>query len=216
MTRSTLVLALLGTALIALTQCVGRDRSVSEVRSNCPPNESNAYFFPPGVVAIPGRKDDEFARNWYSQSLRRMGEPSLSCGPAIADISYRFLWLRTWGRPISVRVERTGGSTKLDAVELSGAGGYDPGTVARWRSILLEPADWERIARAIATAEFWSARPTIEGLGADGARWIMEGRRKDNYHVVDRWSPEPDDDFHKLGLLFLDLAGWSNSVRPAY
>jgi hypothetical protein len=32
--------------------------------------------------------------------------------------------------------------------------------------------------------------PTLKVIGTDGSRWILEGIRDGEYHVVDRWSPK--------------------------
>lgn len=211
-----MTLTLLGAALVFLTQCKDHDwqSAALDAPSSCPTRESNAYFFPPGALALPGRKDDEFARTWYSKHLAAMEEPSLSCGPPTADVSYRFLWLPTWGPPVSVRVTRTENRMQIDAVELSGAGGYEPGTVARRQSTTLAFTDWERIERALSAARFWNAPTTVDRFGADGTEWIAEGRLAQRYHVVDRWASRPNDAFHALGLVFLDVAGWSSSEAP--
>ena len=51
--------------------------------------------------------------------------------------------------------------------------------------------------RNIATRRFDS--------GLDGADWLIEGRRKDIYHAVHRWSP--CGKIHDLGRLFFAMAG---------
>jgi len=49
-------------------------------------------------------------------------------------------------------------------------------------------------------------------LGVDGARWVLEGVKNGEYHVVDRWSPEAAGDkvassqeFARLCRYFLRL-----------
>jgi hypothetical protein len=42
-------------------------------------------------------------------------------------------------------------------------------------------------------------------MGCDGARWLIAGRRRFDYHIVHRWSP--DGALHDLGRLLFDLAG---------
>jgi hypothetical protein len=59
-----------------------------------------------------------------------MSEPSLSCDRTGAE-TYRFLWLRTWGHPIAVRIAGLSTGGLISAVELDGAGGYGPGTILR-------------------------------------------------------------------------------------
>lgn len=183
---------------------------------SCPGGNSDAHFFPNGVFAKDRPDLDQFVRCWYSWQLGAMEEPSLSHSTATYEVSYRFLWLRTFHPPIAVRISLSGNQLQLTAVELSGAGGYEPGVIVRRTSVTLTPHDWGRIESALNADQFWSAPTTTERMGFDGASWIIEGRKQDDYHVVTRWSPEPEDEFHKLGLLFLELAGWSGSVEPVY
>src|SRR5690349_15429772 len=78
-------------------------------------------FFPVGTFRVSSDRGDtdSHQRNWYSKHLRAMSEPSLSSGNYTGDV-YRFLWLRTWGRPIVVRVESDAHAWLLTAVELDG------------------------------------------------------------------------------------------------
>jgi hypothetical protein len=66
---------------------------------------SAAEYFPAGVL---GDTADQhrFLADWYSKHLTAMGEPSLlevSRQDATVEV-YRFLWLRSFHHPISVRL----------------------------------------------------------------------------------------------------------------
>src|SRR6185503_15892511 len=137
--------------------------------------------------------------------LRQAHEPSLSCGASSADETYRFTWLRTFHAPVIVRVSRSGDRRELTAVVLSGAGGYEPGTVERKMERPLQPAEWRRLTAALALSGFWKLPlRDPQSSGADGARWLVEGRRGDEYHLVDRWSPDRGR-YRALGLTLLAL-----------
>lgn len=146
-----------------------------------------------------------------------MGEPSVSCGPTDATETYRFLWLRTFHRPIAVRVSRYSNGIRLVAAELTGAGGYNPGGIAARTEKALSEADWGLLAASLSTTTFWSmtTRPAKPTLGGDGSQWIIEGRRGAEYHIVDRWTPR-DGPFRDAGLSFLKLAGISVPERDLY
>ena len=138
-----------------------------------------------------------------------MGEPSLSCGAPAAKEAYRFVWLRTFHRPIAVRLTHEGGGPRLVAVELTGAGGYDPGRIAGRAEKILTESDWRALSAALAKIHFWSMPSRLAKPGIDGSRWIIEGFRfNSQYHVVDRWTPEAGP-YREAGLLFLTLAGIS-------
>jgi hypothetical protein len=193
-----------------LTMVLAGSASGDGVRPGCPPVEASEYFFPAGVLE-PSRSDlDVFVRASYSKHLRVMGEPSLSCGPTAGGDTYRFVWLRTFHRPIAVRVNHDSNGTRLVAVELTGLGGYDPGSIAARVEKSLSETDWRLLTAALSNTSFWSmpTRPAKPTLGADGSQWIMEGRRGGEYHIVDRWTPR-EGLYRDAGLSFLKLAGIS-------
>lgn len=175
-------------------------------RADCASLDVAELLFPKSIFGerLPHFDQDAFTREWYSQHLRAMTEPSLSCGESSGE-SYRFLWLRTWGRPIAVRVE-AGRSITLTAVELDGAGGYEPGKVSRRVQSQLSAAEWETFSEALKATDFWKMPGRLPNHGLDGAQWVMEGRSGLNYHVVDRWSPAPGA-YRELCLMLVKFAG---------
>lgn len=65
------------------------------------------------------------AENWYPKHLAAMKEPSLfeqSTKKLVQQ--YRFLWLRTFHKPIAVRIRKDSEGITLRVVRLSGAGSY--------------------------------------------------------------------------------------------
>ena len=128
--------------------------------------------------------------DWYGKHLRAAGEAPL-CPGASAE-QYRFLWLRSFHRPVVVRIEvSAAGSAMLVAKELDGAGGYEPGRVARDTSFALAPERWAEMRRLLDDG-FWRmpTAPADTVFGLDGAQWVLEGTATGQYHVVDRWTPE--------------------------
>jgi hypothetical protein len=61
---------------------------------------------------------------------------------------------------------------------------------------------------ALIRASFWTLDIRDDRIGFDGATWTIEGRRRDIYHVVERWSPDYDA-IWRLGRLLFDLAGFT-------
>jgi hypothetical protein len=167
-------------------------------RLDCGDRSAEHFFFPKGYL-----RDV-----WYPEHLRAMSEPSLSCWQFEGEV-YRFLWLRTWGRPIAVRVAKSRQNATISAVELDGAGGYGPGKVLRRTQRQLSDDEWKSISDGLAALKFWSM-PT-EGLdsGFDGSRWVLEGRNGSRYHVVDRWTPKAGQ-YREFCLLMLRLSGFLN------
>jgi hypothetical protein len=129
---------------------------------------------------------------WAPQHLTAMGEPSLFAPQQnIAREEYRFLWLRTFHKPIAIRMWSESLGAQMRIVRLSGAGGYDPGHIESDTTIRITPEDWKRFRDCIAEAQFWEmpTKESPEELGMDGSQWILEARNAARYHVVDRWTP---------------------------
>ena len=158
-----------------------------ELRAHCPPAGDSDFFFP--VNAFDGARPDldAFEREWYSQHLAAMREPSLSCEAAGASETYRFLWLISFHRSISVRLVLKGDRGRIEFTELTGSGGYEPGHVRRHTERRLSRDEASRFAKALNDADFWQLSTSIRDHGLDGAQWIVEGRRGGTYHVVDRF-----------------------------
>ena len=104
---------------------------------------------------------------------------------------YRFLWLRTFNKPIAIRIWATADSAQMRVVRLSGAGGYDPGHVESDKTVKISSDNWKRFRDSVAKAQFWQmpTKDPHEELGLDGSQWILEGRVNGKYHVVDHWTP---------------------------
>jgi len=131
---------------------------------------------------------------WYAKHLSAMKEPSLLAQRENTGIeSYRFLWLRTFHNPISIRVENRNSGGKLWITRLSVKGGYDPGSVLAQKTIEITATQWEDITNTISSAGFWDMPSEDDNRSsADGAQWILEGLKQGRYHVVDRWSPKEE------------------------
>ena len=204
----------LGVATVGCSSDTRRELLGIEVAELCPADPA-AQFFPIGLFGNGDWKQvDEFVRGWYSYHLSAMQEPPLSCGKSQAQESYRFVWLRTFDNPIAVRVNRFGKDVHLEAVVLNGQGGYDAGQVSQRVSKRLAFEQWEELLIEAEAADFWHLPATADDQGFDGAQWIIEGRKGDRYHLVDRWSGS--DGVQRIGLKLLELADLTNSVGPIY
>jgi hypothetical protein len=147
---------------------------------------------------------------------------------------YRFLWLPSFHRPISVRL----------TINADGSGSIVARSVDRHTGLLTKvPSDTEKLildtTSAVDKAQvqdvlgqlqrlaFWAMpteedqappqtsetahqSPTLRVVGLDGSQWILEGVRDGEYHVVDRWSPK-ENPYSQLCRYLLHLA----KVEPA-
>lgn len=140
---------------------------------------SETIYFPKG------------SEGWYSQHLTAMQEPSLFQNSTNQVIEqYRFLWLRTFHKPIAVRIWKDGTGISLRVVRLSGKGGYDPGKIEYDTTTILTDEQWKKFLGLLQKSAFWDMpSKKVDEAGYDGAQWVLEGQASGKYHVVDRWSP---------------------------
>ncbi|KQM86132.1 hypothetical protein ASE67_09755 [Sphingomonas sp. Leaf23] len=150
-------------------------------------------------------------REWYSKHLRAAQEPSLfQQARAGRGDTLRFLWLRTNHAPVIVRIENMQAARgRLIATELTGQGGYAPGTIKRRLDRQLtaeETADLRR--RLVANNPLGMASGTDECTnGMDGSQWIVERAVGQRYKMVDRFYPEQGP-IRSTGMGMLRLTGW--------
>lgn len=142
------------------------------------------------------------SERWYSKHLKAMKEPSLYEQRTDKSAEqYRFLWLRSFHKPIAVRIRRDDTAVSLRAVRLSGRGGYQPGRIEHDETLTLTTNQWHEFSQLLEKSSFWTL-PTDEKnapRGFDGSRWVLEGLSQGKYHVVDRWTPVDDDDKRQPG-----------------
>jgi hypothetical protein len=154
---------------------------------------------------------------WYGRQLRAAGERPLCQSPEQPHVVYRLTWIPSFHPSVIVLIERTSVGYQLRAKTLSGAGGYDPGHLARDTMSSLTDTDLETFARLLAAARFWQlpTTPLPNGMmGLDGAQWMLEGLSDGRYHIVDRWSPNsegPDAAFRQLANWLLARSGLVNA-----
>lgn len=150
---------------------------------------------------------DDFKAAWYGGNLQAAGEEPLfkMPGPAL-----RFTWLRTFQAPVIVRLNTApDGTLTMTATELSGAGGYEPGVVARRVVRVLSARETAALARIMSDMKVLEQPIADCPMGMDGEQWIIESVGPDGYRFLDRWSPE-DGPVHALGLLMLGFTGWTS------
>ena len=200
-----LVLAL---SVSAQSQTKTRHKTTKLALPNDPP-DANPQYFPNGTFHDSSESDNfnNFKERWYSKHLRAMAEPSLPEATKYrALVAYRFLWLRTFHHPIAIRLTiRLDGTGFLTGKVASGRGGYEPGVLSQNDSFGISKPQVQTFLNLLQKAAFWVLPTENAPGGFDGAGWILEGVQVGNYHVVDRWSPEKDDD-SRVCLYLLELS----------
>ncbi len=174
-------------------------------------------YFPPNTLDD-SADASHFAEEWYSEQLRALGEPSLWESSKNQKLeSYRFLWLRTFHHPISVRMDvQPDGSSTLTTKMANGMGGYKPGKLVVNTTQKISAGETAAVLDRIEHSGFWTLAPYEHTGGEDGAQWIVEGVKDGAYHVVDRWTPEKGP-VREIGMMMLqDLAKMKIPANEIY
>ena len=155
----------------------------------------------PFAVAAIGENDaDEIDR---SECCRRLGwywlnwpEEPLCRSRGTEEEAYRFSWQSSFNGDASVHIGRNDRLIRLCWHKF--------GTPAAFAPLSLD--DWHELQKAIDAARFWSLESGRKAIGGfDGAQWLIEGRRRNDFHALQRWSP--GGAIQELGRLFFALAG---------
>jgi hypothetical protein len=184
-------------------------------------NAANKEYFPAGIFSESPPLDRSRA-NWYGRTLAALSEPSLfQLRTDKAAQVYRFLWLPSFNRPISVRLtinpDGSGSIIVRSADKHAGLltkDAHDSGKLILDTENTLSKAQVQDMLNQLQDLRFWSTTTEEASHGMDGAQWMLEGVKGGEYHIVDRWSPEfPGDrsasnkEFALLCRYFLKLGG---------
>jgi len=99
-------------------------------------------------------------------------------------------------------------SPRLIAKQLSGAGGYAPGTVNRQLDRPLSSREARALEAALRRTNIFHVPLTCDLGGVDGAEWLVEGVDRTGYHFTKDWSPRHGG-VREIGLMMLGLTGWT-------
>lgn len=156
-------------------------------------------------------------QEWYAGTLAALLEPSLLELARRPGQAYRFLWLRHWHPPLSVRISRVGDLAVADLRVLERPGSAGPSRLRARRRVVLDARAWAGLLDRVQAVGFWTAptRDPHDQPGPEGARWVFEGLDEGRLHVVDRFTPD-DPDVVALGLYMVGLAGLQVPPREVY
>jgi hypothetical protein len=153
---------------------------------------AQAGYFPEGVFDDPGG-----VSSWYAYELRVLGEPSLfDLAENPSAESYRFLWLRSFDAPVTVRLDVNADGTGAVTAKIGdGPAGYSSTTkVVEIDRRVLTRDQVQAFAAQVDKLDFWSLAtdedPPKGMVRVDGSEWIIEAVRGGEYQVVARWSPD--------------------------
>jgi len=152
-----------------------------------------------------------------STSLRTPPRPllrALKLEPLSAQTTnhvYRFICSRTFHEPFSIDLRvAPDGTGKLTRKMLSGAGGYDLGSIKEQRDVIATAPKVDSFLNLLDQEHFWSLKSgqPISGIGLDGSYWYVEAVRTNGYHIVSRWTPETNTPVGRIGRQLIEMADW--------
>jgi len=161
----------------------------------------------------------QFPYDAVSDTLYVMQEPPIGKLTGF-ERAFRFLWLRSFHKPILVQVEKVGGQQflivkMLDRAWGLGVDGVHIGKLTYNRRRALTDAEWQGLAD-LRPDGFWKqASNEPPPGGTDGADWILEGVSWGEHHIVTRWCPEPGP-FRELCLAMVKLSGVTLAPEEIY
>lgn len=137
------------------------------------------------------------SEKFYPKYLEAMKEPSIfeqSTNKAVEQ--YRFLWLRSFHKPISIRIWKDESGVAMRVVRLGDDDGDKPGKIEFDQTLNLTTNQWQEFLALLNQATFWKmpCAEKMDVIGFDGSEWVLEGQTAGTYHMVDRWSPNYDYD----------------------
>jgi len=169
-------------------------------------------YCPPELFADFGGRIGEGVWTDYQNRMTFMNEPLLACGPSNDEETYRFTWVHafTSRAPLMVRLSRSSNDRRLVAGRYEWRENLQSFEMASHIHRALTEAEWNGAVESIRQSRFWSLPGAKAGNnGADGATWMLEGRRGRTYHLITKWSPE-DNPFRRAALTLLRLAGFDD------
>jgi hypothetical protein len=149
---------------------------------------------------------------WFPRQWEAAKEPSfyrLSLQKPPPEFALRFSYIPSFTPSIFIRVHKKGSDYQLIAKTMSGAGGYDPGTISMSKEMRLSKLQVRELERLLEDGKFFIPPPVECGMGHfDGSEWVFEEVSNSGYKMVKHWSPEKGS-AHDLGTYLVELSGLS-------
>lgn len=173
-------------------------------------------FFPAGTWRT--ASDSERAPR-YAEVLTTMTEPPLGADSLLDEETVRLTWVRTYHRPMAIRLVFSKSSCRVVMTVLDGKGGAALGNIRKRDSSETSLDRCNEVVRVLDDAGFWSDTLPPSVPARDGADWLFEARGARGYRAVARWTPEVKRDyrFAAAGRAFLRLAAFDEAADdPIY
>jgi hypothetical protein len=161
----------------------------------------------------------EHESEWFGGQWRAACEPSIwavSEATERPDFLLRFSALPSFSPSVFITVESEGENHTLTVKQMSGAGGYDAGSISRSKDVSLTTEEVAEIRRILADGDLFEqtgqgpVSESSEGscfFGFDGTTWIFETADENGYSMAQYWSPDGGAS-RTLGDYLIELSGW--------
>ena len=169
------------------------------IPSNCAPSYDAKLV----AQRIKENDDPEFFAAFQELPLYAM--------PACVEEAYSLEWIPSFNGPVIVRVWSSQNRYFMVAKVLDSKGWSKFGKVAVANARELTPFEWRSFTDLLMWNSFWTTPSTVnETSPTDGAVWLLNGLRRNEYHWVRR--RVPDDRVSGPGDYLIRLSG----VATAY
>lgn len=152
------------------------------------PPDSRPQYFPVGLFSkYP--KLSEWEARWYASELRQLREPSLLEGKNSRGYSvYRLLLISSFSPSLAIRLVVNPDGTGTLATKLRTNIRREDENSPVEQTLAVSSKQVNDFLSLLYEAGFWSLPTAKYAHGYDGEEWLLEGKRNDKYHIVDRWS----------------------------
>jgi hypothetical protein len=126
--------------------------------------------------------------------------------PDCVKEAYSLTWIPSFHAPVHVRLWRSGDRSYMVAKELDTKGWLKLGHIKETSSRTLTQIEWQDFTDLLNSASFWEIPSTVnEASPNDGAVWLLDGLRDNQYHWVRRRIPI--DQYSEICKRLITLSG---------
>lgn len=137
--------------------------------------------------------------------LENLNEPDLYNMKVDDATIYRFTWLRSFHKPIAIRIENIGEDYFLYWKVGKGAGGYLPKGLFKEGRKKITFKEWKNFENLLRNENFVNLRNYQSMIIGDGATWTMEEKTFDAFRA--KQTKNPDTNFYRSCMYLIKLTG---------
>ena len=149
----------------------------------------------------------------YTKALAALDEKKLCAGNS--NIVYRFLWLRSFHRPLTITIRKINSEYELMWTFPKDGEQNSLNPRLNYNKKSITEAEWKEFIQHVEYANFWNLETRSKRFGFDGAHWIIESLAANKYHVADRWAPNKSD-FAEIGKFLISLTDMDLTEGEVY